>query len=293
MRNKKLNVILKSQQLFIEKGFQATSIQDVLDYCGISKGTFYNYFSSKTELLIEVLHHFISVNELERDALLVGKKTDDLTIFIEQVEHLLIFRKKQVFIHLFEEMFRTSDAELKKVLIYFRQRMVKWVAMRFVDIFGETRREYALDCAITFVGMLSTHLRFCLDKQKFTEQIRLVVMYSVNRIVEMMAVLPEKGEKLHSIEKLEKQLQTYSTRNNAFEQDLMRLISTIKTHLHKKDMSACTQLLEFVQEELLTNQNPRIFLIDSAVVSLNGQSAAKIPEMLQLTQLITNHFKKN
>ncbi len=292
VRNNKLNVILKSQQLFIKNGLQATSIQDVLDHCGISKGTFYNYFSSKTELLIEVLHNFMSVNELERDALLVGKKVDDLDIFIEQVEHSLSFNKKKVSIHLFEEMFRTADIELKKVFTYFRQRLIKWVAMRFIDIFGESKQEYALDCAITFIGMLNTHMRFCLDKTKFAEQIHSIVLYCVNRIVEMMEVMPSKGEKLHSLERLNKQLQTYAKKNNGFEHDLVRYISLIKTHLNKKDIPATTELLDFLQEELLTNQSPRKFLINSTMMTLNNnQTLASFTEMKQLTGLIAKHFK--
>ena len=54
MNDRKQHVINKAHQLFIDKGFQATSIQDILDYSGISKGTFYNYFSSKNELLIAI-----------------------------------------------------------------------------------------------------------------------------------------------------------------------------------------------------------------------------------------------
>ena len=54
MNDRKQHVIKMAHQLFIEKGFQATSIQDILDYSGISKGTFYNYFSSKSELLIAI-----------------------------------------------------------------------------------------------------------------------------------------------------------------------------------------------------------------------------------------------
>ncbi|MFP3340850.1 TetR/AcrR family transcriptional regulator, partial [Micrococcus sp. SIMBA_131] len=52
MNDRKQHVIKMAHQLFIERGFQSTSIQDILEYSGISKGTFYNYFSSKNELLI-------------------------------------------------------------------------------------------------------------------------------------------------------------------------------------------------------------------------------------------------
>ena len=86
MYERKQQVIQNAHQLFIEKGYQATSIQDILDRSGISKGTFYNYFSSKSELLKAV---FISVNkdfEKERNELLIGENLADFEIFIKQIE---------------------------------------------------------------------------------------------------------------------------------------------------------------------------------------------------------------
>ena len=89
MYERKQQVIKNAHQLFIEKGYQATSIQEILDCSGISKGTFYNYFSSKSELLKAV---FISINrnfEKERNELLIGKNLDDFEVFIEQVQLLM------------------------------------------------------------------------------------------------------------------------------------------------------------------------------------------------------------
>lgn len=51
-RNIRRNEIIDiAQALFLSKGYENTSIQDVLDGAGIAKGTFYHYFSSKLELL--------------------------------------------------------------------------------------------------------------------------------------------------------------------------------------------------------------------------------------------------
>ena len=44
-------IIDVAQGLFLSKGYENTSVQDVLDGAGIAKGTFYHYFSSKLELL--------------------------------------------------------------------------------------------------------------------------------------------------------------------------------------------------------------------------------------------------
>lgn len=47
-------ILNTAQQLFFERGYEETSIQDILDALGISKGGFYHYFDSKGALLEEI-----------------------------------------------------------------------------------------------------------------------------------------------------------------------------------------------------------------------------------------------
>ena len=44
-------IIEAAEKLFYEKGYEQTSVQDVLDALSLSKGGFYHYFQSKIELL--------------------------------------------------------------------------------------------------------------------------------------------------------------------------------------------------------------------------------------------------
>jgi AcrR family transcriptional regulator len=52
--NVKEKITAQSIRLFEKKGFTETSIQDVVDSLGVTKGTFYYYFSSKEELLMDI-----------------------------------------------------------------------------------------------------------------------------------------------------------------------------------------------------------------------------------------------
>ncbi|RLB38970.1 MAG: hypothetical protein DRH20_04610 [Deltaproteobacteria bacterium] len=51
----KEKIIIESLKLFSMKGFLSTSIQDILEASGTSKGGFYNHFQSKEELFYQVL----------------------------------------------------------------------------------------------------------------------------------------------------------------------------------------------------------------------------------------------
>jgi len=65
MNKRKKIVVDHARALFLEKGIQMTSIQDIIERSGISKGTFYNYFSSKNECVTAILqqaYHETTIN---------------------------------------------------------------------------------------------------------------------------------------------------------------------------------------------------------------------------------------
>jgi AcrR family transcriptional regulator len=55
-------LIKTSIELFGEKGFSETSIQDIVNENEVTKGTFYYYFNSKEELLLKI--HLDYINDL-------------------------------------------------------------------------------------------------------------------------------------------------------------------------------------------------------------------------------------
>lgn len=55
----KTALIQASISLFVEKGFSATSIQDIVDRVGVTKGSFYYHFKSKEELLMHIQSSYI------------------------------------------------------------------------------------------------------------------------------------------------------------------------------------------------------------------------------------------
>jgi AcrR family transcriptional regulator len=55
----KEKITQQSIRLFEKKGFSETSIQDIVDSLGVTKGTFYYYFSSKEELLMDIHYRYI------------------------------------------------------------------------------------------------------------------------------------------------------------------------------------------------------------------------------------------
>lgn len=64
----------QGQQLFAQHGLKKTSIDDLVQAVGISKGAFYLFYDSKEELLLEILEHIES--DLQTSVLTYATRAD-------------------------------------------------------------------------------------------------------------------------------------------------------------------------------------------------------------------------
>jgi AcrR family transcriptional regulator len=298
VNERKQHVINKAHQLFIEKGFQATSIQDILDFSGISKGTFYKYFSSKSELLIAIYKTIFKKLAKDRNDLLIGKNPSDIEIFIKQIELQMISNRKNKLIALYEEVMATNDADLKQYIRLSRLRSLRWMVQRFIDIFGEKNKPYLLDCAIMFQGFLQNNLQYNRMATDSNEKISDVVRYSVNRLVNMVNEVTEAGEQIHEPELLDKWLPGKHKNNHELIDQFFKIVGPMRNSItkhfpDKNDQERYHELLDFIQEEIMHTRAPRKFLIESTIQTLqNNPAFIWKKDLLQLNQIMTVFFQQ-
>lgn len=296
MKDRKQHVIKMALQLFIEKGYQATSIQDILDFSGISKGTFYNYFSSKSELLIAIYKSIYKQIEKQRNDLLLGQDPANIEIFKKQLELQLVTNKKYKLIALYEEVLASNDVDLKQFIQRSRIRSLRWMFERFIDIFGEEKKPYLLDCAIMFTGILQHNLMYNRMANPSGERINQVIRYSVERLVHMVNEVSESKEQILDYDLLEKWLPGCQNTNQELISSLYKITQFIRNVIPKHfqnetEQEKYTELLDFIHEELLHTRIPRKFLIQSALSSLKSNPASLWKkELHQLEQLIETYL---
>lgn len=150
---KKDKIIEKSMELFCEKGYYATKVEEITKALGISKGNFYTYFGSKEEVLYEILN----IMKNERIKMLEEIDTNKapkevLRDFIE--DHSQIFFKYLKRVNL-----KNIDSFLKdeKVVNYMEE--VQGILTEFLKkniierIEGSQNKEYNLKFIIDFILM--------------------------------------------------------------------------------------------------------------------------------------------
>jgi AcrR family transcriptional regulator len=59
-------------RLFARHGFEGTSVQDIVDAAGVTKGAMYHYYGSKDDLLYEVYHQLLTMQTSHLDEIAAG-----------------------------------------------------------------------------------------------------------------------------------------------------------------------------------------------------------------------------
>ncbi|MEK4386797.1 TetR/AcrR family transcriptional regulator [Solibacillus sp. FSL W7-1464] len=194
MNQRKRQVLDSALQLFIEKGFHETSIQDILDKALISKGTFYNYFSSKVECFKAIMEQTRYEASLLRHEMLLNQDITDENLLLEQILVLMQINKKQNLISVFENIFQSNDKELRHLLERYRLLEIEWVSNRFTDIFGEEVRPYSLELAIIYFAMVH-HLTYS-HRLFYSEMIdqKKILQIALRNVKAIYPIMLENGE---------------------------------------------------------------------------------------------------
>lgn len=272
MNKRKEHVVHMAHELFIEKGYHATSIQDILNRSGISKGSFYNYFASKGELFKAVFTSIHSQLEEERNALLIGEDLNDINIFSQQIHLSMTLNRKNKMLQLIEDALVSNDTELIIFIKQSRFLLLEWVHDRFINIFSEDKRPYLFDCAILFTGLLHNMLQVSTAMNE-TVSLKELIDYCMDRIQIMIEDVSSKGIQLFSPDKIHILLPNSDNIdffNNEFSFATLSLKKTIEKVFMADDSNRSTyqKLLCFIQEEFMNTKEPREFLIESALLSL-------------------------
>lgn len=221
MNQRKRQVLDSALQLFIEKGFHETSIQDILDKARISKGTFYNYFSSKVECFKSIMEQTRYEASLLRHEMLLNQDITDENLLLEQILVLMQINKKQNLVSLFENIFQSNDKELRHLLERYRLLEIEWVSNRFTDIFGEEVRPYSLELAIIYFAMVH-HLTY--SHRLFYSEIidqKKILQIALRNVKAIYPIMLENGEILITQDSLqlveEKTIYQTITKNDLIE----------------------------------------------------------------------------
>ncbi|EUJ36281.1 TetR/AcrR family transcriptional regulator [Brochothrix campestris] len=154
MNLRKTQITNAARDLFIEKGFTDTSMADIIAAAKISKGTFYNHFSSKSECLIAILEESRVEASLLRHELAIGTAANDMEVLAKQIGVVIRLNRKNNLIRIFESINHSNDKEIQRMLNLHHLSEVDWLAARIVEVYGPAIIPASYEAAVLTYGMI-------------------------------------------------------------------------------------------------------------------------------------------
>lgn len=150
-------------KLFAEKGFELTSVQQITDACGISKGAFYLSFKSKDELISSMVDYFMKQLIIKVDQSVKGVGDDDEILYEFYMTIFTSFHKHTDFTKFFiKEQMKLFDEELFLKSQAYISEMDKIILSMLERLYGETIEHTKHDLIYTVNGLIKAYAQLFL-----------------------------------------------------------------------------------------------------------------------------------
>lgn len=175
MNDKKRHIIESAIKCFAQKGFHATSIQEIADSAGIAKGSLYFYFKSKEHLLLSIFEYgfhklMTQMQSLADDASKSPRERLERQI---ELQFSQFVENKELIIMIFKEQSLQINEDLKQFLFAMRAQTLSSYRTHIAALYGDAVTPYLSDAAAMFSGLQNEYSQFVLLSQETMDFARL------------------------------------------------------------------------------------------------------------------------
>jgi AcrR family transcriptional regulator len=265
MTNKKKLIIEQALHLFASKGFESTSIQEITDACGMSKGSFYLSFKSKEELHFSIFEYFfdklsIRFKELDMVSNLTPREKlqQFLMIQFEEIDSHADFILMQI-----REQTNPLNKNMIELLATMQKQHHAILQRTFTAAYGKDIDLYVADLIVILKGFIHGYVEIILlhRHQLNFQQLSTFIMERLDDTV--AGILTSQPEPFLNLAMLDENL-LYDSHLNAPKHSLLQDVQASKSKTLDDDMRVT---LDVIAEELKKDK-PRIPVIKGMLANL-------------------------
>lgn len=281
MKEKEKRIIEAAMKLFAKKGVTSTSIQDIVNECEISKGSFYLYFKSKDALLLETFkYHFELIHSKMEEVKNQDLEPRDLLIAQLSCQFSEINKHKDFIIMQMRENAIPNNPSIGAFIQKMNAESNLFVKKSLLAIYGASIETYIWDLSMILQGMIHSYLKFII-LEKAELNLDDLASFLLKRMDDVVAGLKVSNEKPILSNEIEDSLFGLCARMSRDE--LLAKIEHTKEQL-SGDLRVTLEVLEAEIKE----DTPRIAVIQGMLANLNQD-----PSLAELQQVIAAYYRIN
>lgn len=158
--DKRTEIMDGAVQFFSVKGFHQTSVQEIANAAGISKGAFYKHFDSKESMLIEILKHYLL------EIVSVASNTS----FPSEMDRKEVFKKKllielertlsdqEFFMMVFKDFPQSENEQLELLIKEMRSSTTALHKSLLLETYGTEIQDFLPDLVVILEALLREYI---------------------------------------------------------------------------------------------------------------------------------------
>src|SRR5699024_5379202 len=269
----------------------STSVQEIANDCGISKGTLYSFFNSKEELLIQVIKH--NHNKMLQQTMNVNLDSS-LSAKERLIQKLVVqfdgFRKNKDFMGMLLRALPPRDnPQISLLMKRIRIAMVVWYKECLIEAYGDKVEPYIWDLVFMFQGALKEYATLSVHEKKdidFQNAVRFIVGQfdrMIHHTTDLEPVLTSQEMVEYESFEIDLEPETPEEQIDQLMEDLRRRIKNLSIREETRQDSIFA--IQSLQKEIRAH-GPRRFLIKSLLLYL-----AEIEECQPLVRRVETIFQ--
>lgn len=156
IEERKKLILNAGSQLFSERGYFSTTVQDIAEQCNMSKASIYKLFESKEDILLQI------VSRMHEEIILAASRLhfEDQVPPKEQFTQKLVAQfqefvlKHEFFLALNQTMPLELSVQIRTAMLKFKRTMLNWQKEAILQAFGDEAEPIVWDLSLCMQGMV-------------------------------------------------------------------------------------------------------------------------------------------
>lgn len=275
MNEKKKRIIETSITLIADKGFFSTSIQEIAEKSGLSKGAFYLHFRSKDELLLKIFEYYYNLVS-DKMSEVSDEKLAPKENFINQLEAQFkeILKHKNFILTQIRDQAITINKDLYEFIKYADMETQKWYEANLIKIYGEKVRPHVYDLGLTTEGFKKGFIPVLMNDTIEIDAHRIATFIG-NRLDDITAgILSANEEPIITKEIINPVFESLTSPEEYLKQEITDYLLEMQKVMNDLDIdehqvSESQGVIDYLLSEI-KKQEPKKFVIQGMLANLKG-----------------------
>ncbi|WP_085524745.1 TetR/AcrR family transcriptional regulator [Tuberibacillus sp. Marseille-P3662] len=280
MKEKEKLIIEAAIKLFASKGFTATSVQEIVQESGMSKGAFYLYFKSKDALLFAIFTYYYEriqnkIQDIENKNLPSREKfQQQLTVYFHEMKEHKEFIIMQV-----REQAIPFNEDIAHFIKNIKANHYMFYKKNLLDIYGERVKPYLWDLTCILQGTFHSYLDL-ITLETVNIDLKYLSQFMLNRADDLLeGLLDTKERPVLSRNEMDELIRRSVDQVDQI--SVEKAIDQLKEKTNNEDLRVTIDVLE----EEMKRKSPRMPVIKGMLTNLDSY-----PEAIELKKKMELYY---